>query len=94
MNEQEKIVKLTEIRDSIKSLITEYNTLSSVGIDLDTRVILLTVGGSTLLNDEQIKELEEKGEVELDGEYISCDEEYITTFAPKADQWIPSSLNC
>lgn len=71
MNKQEKIAKLTELRESIKSLITEYNDLSSTDKDLETRAILLTRGGATLLTEEQTKELEETGEVELaDGVYF------------------------
>src|SRR6266581_3316638 len=56
MNNQENITKLSEIRDSVKKMILEYNTISH-SIKLETRLALMTHSGQDLLTDKQIDHL-------------------------------------
>src|SRR6266704_1602966 len=56
MNNQENITKLSVIRDSIKKMILEYNTISH-SIKLKTRLTLITHNNQDLLTDEQIDKM-------------------------------------
>ena len=89
------IKKLVEIRNNIKNLITEYNTIS--GSDVETRVMLLTYGMHHLYTQEQIdaafdESMEDDNNYgTIDGEYI--EQEGVSAFGDE-DGWLPSSLFC
>jgi hypothetical protein len=92
MNNQEKIVKLTEIRNSIKQLVTEYNDLA--GEDIETNLILLTYGMSELYTQEQIDKAFDGDNDDygmIDGEYVEL--ERVSVFGDEKG-WLPSSLYC
>ncbi len=91
MNNQENITKLSEIRDSVKKMILEYNTISH-SIKLKTRLTLITHNNQDLLTDEQIDKMYDDMDNDVfTNEYLN---EITTVYDPLAESWTPSSLEC
>lgn len=93
MNNKEKIAKLAELRQQVKNLITQYNTITDEDKKLKSKLVLLTYSGAELFTKKQLEESYETGDG-IDGEYFDSFDELPVIFSPLAKNWMPSSLTC